>query len=341
MRDFHIRPYEPSDEGNIRQWFDNTRLTALHGCNFWGMIRYINSKAMHEPERQLPLECGHAIHEALAIAMCTKLIGTMAGEAGYERAEAIINNENRWLSMEEYDVGGEPLIRAVERGDAKKAALTTLYSSTYYDDPSDSKRTIANMEISLLFALEQLDHYVPLVLDGQVMVEMPVKFVIEYRDNVYVYNGRADMARQFDKGIGIVDFKTSSGLSGEWARQWDTSHQMTGYCAGMALQLGHPINRGSVVGIQIPLPRDAFKGVQIVPFQRYEHQFESWINYTLDGIDTYERFVKDPFSATKRTDYCFRYFRMCQFTPMCSAHPDDVDDYIEQLVTAEWNPEDE
>jgi CRISPR/Cas system-associated exonuclease Cas4 (RecB family) len=341
MRDFLIRQYahgEPIDE-----WFDNTRISALHGCNFWGMVRYINNKSMYEPVRELPLECGSAIHEALAIAMCTRLVRQSGGEhveLAIHRAYQIIANEDRWLARAEYAVGDRALHSYVTDGDVEGAALATLYTSQYYDDPDDKKRTIANMEVSLIYALSNIDH-TPLVINGRVCVEMPIKFVIEYNDKSYVYNGRCDMAVATSHGVGILDWKTSSQLSAGWEGQWHTSHQMTGYCAGLACELNVPVHSGYVVGIQIPLARDTFKSLRDVPFVRHEHQFEAWINNVLDAIDTYERFKDHPFAATKRTDYCYRYFRMCQFADMCSAHPDDKQAFEDELVTVAWHPEDE
>lgn len=346
MRDFLIRPY--ADGEPIREWFDNTRIEALHGCNYWGMVRYINNKSMYEPARNLPLECGSAIHEALAIAMCTRLVKTEYEELAIYRAEQIINNNDRWMAKGNYAVGDRAIAAYVAEGLDEAAALATLYSSTYYDDPNDRQRTIANMEASLIYALQQTD-YVPLVINNRLCVEMPIKFVIEYNDHCYVYNGRCDMALSTKHGVGVLDWKTASNINSkphpsfdtQWAGQWHTAHQMTGYCAGLACELNEPVHSGHVIGIQIPLARDTYKSVVDVPFVRHEHQFASWIDYVLDGIDIYERFRDDPHSATKRSGYCYRYYRMCQLAELCSAHPDDVEQFKAELVDVPWHPEDE
>lgn len=337
-RNFLIRPYREGEE--IAEWFDNTRLSGLHGCAHWGMVRYILNKSMHEPSRSLPLECGSAMHEALAVAMCTRLMNSKHYTIAFERAYNIINNVDRWNANGDYAVGDRAICTYVTEGDAEGAALATLYSSTYYDDPSDAKRTIANMETSLIYALSAVDH-VPAVINGKVCVELPIKFVIEYGDKAYVYNGRGDAIVATPNGYGPLDWKTSSQLSTGWENQWHLAHQMTGYCAGIAMDMGQPVNDGYVVGIQIPLARDTYKSVRDVHFVRQEHQFESWINYVLDGIDIYERFKDRPFEATKRSDYCYRFFRMCQFAEMCSAEPDLIEQFREELVIVEWHPEDE
>lgn len=295
---------------------------------------------MREPERNLPLECGTAMHQALAIAMCTRIVGGGHSNLAVQRAKAIIGNEDRWYARGDYAVGDRAIDEYVTNAMPEEAALATLYTSSYYDDPSDKKRTIANMEASLLYALQVIEH-VPEVINNRVCVEMPIKFVFEYNDKVYAYTGRCDMIVKTPNGVGPLDWKTSTGIAGAWEGQWHLSHQMTGYCAGEALELGVPINDGYVVGIQIPLAKETYKSVRDIHFYRHEHQFESWINFVLDGIDLYERFKDDPHSATKRTDYCFRYFRMCSFADLCSAHPDDVAGYKEELVHVEWNPEDE
>lgn len=336
MTEVTLRNIEPDEDISNLEWFDNTRLEALMGCNFWGMVRYMNHLSFTEPQRNLPLELGTTIHECLAIAMCRRL-----GKHGLDRARQIINNTDRWNGTGEHDTGDPSLEYMYHNANEADLALSVLYSGDYYDDPDDNRRTLANAEASLLMALRH-NNYVPEIINDKVCVELPIKFIVEFDDRKYIYNGRCDLVRKDHNGeYRIVDWKTSSGLSGDWSGQWRTSHQMTGYCAGIALQLGIPINQGNVVGIQIPLPRDAFKGYEAVPFKRYEHQFDSWLQWVVDGIKIYERFKHSPFDATKRTQYCFRYFRMCSFTELCSAHPDDIEDFKNELKTAVWNPEDE
>jgi hypothetical protein len=48
------------------QWLDHTRATAIHTCPRWGIVRNMHGKSLEVEGRQIPLECGNALHQAFA-----------------------------------------------------------------------------------------------------------------------------------------------------------------------------------------------------------------------------------------------------------------------------------
>jgi hypothetical protein len=48
------------------QWLDHTRATAIHTCPRWGIVRNMHGKSLEVEGRQVPLECGNALHQSFA-----------------------------------------------------------------------------------------------------------------------------------------------------------------------------------------------------------------------------------------------------------------------------------
>jgi hypothetical protein len=191
------------------------------------------------------------------------------------------------------------------------------------------------MEESLLHYIRRSDiNQFPII-----SVEEPISFGVEFSSGErFIYFGRID-ATAMDGGEEIVlENKTGSQVgSKDWECQWNTSHQVTGYLIGRSMRTGKPVNKARVIGLQIKLPvRNPYSGYKDILQTRTPHQYEAFFQWLLDAYHMKDRFRNDPFRATMNTNACYRYFRPCQFMPVCVA--DEVPTDFSEFEDAKWHP---
>lgn len=340
--------------------FDYTKLTALNMCPRWGLIRYDQHKRMPGNSRSMALEAGSASHKAYAAIRFLELMNHYGIDKHYSAVMAAGERQfkEHWSGM--YDI-----IHSEEslESRARAVALYALSSSGFYDDPRDRRRTLSNIENSLLSYISRLElgTRIPVVGGDLVGIEVPFDLTIEFgADDVedwtlpleeygdehgklaLRYIGKMDALVQCPDGtIEVEENKTAARLDDSWMNSFLTSHQVTGYCVAASTLLGQQIDNAVIRGMMIPLPKSYdLGGIVNVPVQRSPLRVREWYLWIWSTfVNQYLPYYKVPLSAPEFTHSCNRYFQSCSFIPLCGL--DSSEDRLltfNQMEHDEWNP---
>jgi hypothetical protein len=327
---------EARDFKERNAWLDHTRATAIHTCPRWGIVRYMHNKSLEVEGRQIPLECGNALHQAFAAHRLWQLASDPHSPAS---VTTVLNDGARIFGPERWD----ELAKKLEEDDPAPIALEALYTSGFIDDPRDRRRTLSNMELSLLHYLTRYPHgYLPYVNGDFVGVEVPVRLRLTFEDGTeFAYLGRADVILTEPKTgkLIVVDNKTSSNVGNAWEAQWRTSHQLTGYCVGVSSMIRHRVMDYGVLGLQVPLPKgQEFGGYVFMEGQKTTRAVAEWAKWAYAAWILWDQYKDVPFEAPMFTHSCYRYFRPCSFVPICDLAESDPPVTLSELTDSPWHP---
>lgn len=341
-------------------FYDNTKLVAVNTCPTYGVLRYALHRTEHSINgRNLAIECGSACHEYFAAIRMWTLLHS---NEDYKQNKMSVNHPinqhglrlfgfDRWTEMLAVKQDGDPI------SNAHNFAAVALHTSGYYNDPSDSKRTIENMEVACItYAHRYFQSDLPVyVQDDFIGVEVP--FVVEiqrYCDwseeydrsraneipatNTYYYCGRIDGVHHYGSTLTAGENKTASRPDAVWRSSFHMSSQVTGYNVALSAILNNEISDALIMGLQIPVPtRDIYSGVAFESVSRTVDDKLRWFEWFFHSVQMYEQF-SDPCSAPRYTHSCNRYFSICQFLPFCTMTRADQKEAIEQMRVEEWSP---
>lgn len=331
---------------------DNTMLTAAVTCPRWYKLRYGEGKTFMAGGRAMPLEAGKACHEVYAAARLWELRHNQGLGGHMEHHGAVLFGEQRFDSMyNSVDSNKEPDYQRLD------FCLAALETSGFTDDERDKKRTFVNLEESCINYLQRYKWGVRPVwvrdvhdCTAEVGIEVKVDTLVVFTDVDYElrvrFIGRVDGIHTNKKGqLEVHENKTTGRLNDQWCDQWQTSHQITGYCLNGSALMGLDLCYARVIGMSIPLPRSGYDygGVTEVQIHKTTNDYQSWLTWL------YHTCVHNilPWRDEKYTDTpmythsCNRYFRTCQFMPLCTSEYDDVPDMIDDMVVERWNPLDD
>jgi hypothetical protein len=357
--EYHIRNISLEDADKLRLngqvFYDFTKLTAINTCPTFGVLRY----ALHRTDypltsggRRLAVECGSACHDFFAALRLWTLIEEHIKTSKLKMPTPFYDKAVSLFGTERFD----EMLAVPQDSDrvnnAQLFALSALHTSGYYDDPSDRKRTMSNMETACLaYADRYLASDKPvLVRDGIIGIEIPfvleVKAVRPWKDHpvfdtyeqTAYYCGRIDGIHQYGSHAIVGENKTAAQLSQSWKNSFAISHQVTGYTIAGTCILNEDVFNAEVMGTQIPLPRDAYNGVVFQPESRTESDRLRWCEWFFQGIATYESYVSRPHEAPRYSHSCNRYFSACEFIPFCSLTREEQTDAVESMRIEEWSP---
>lgn len=360
MYDIDIVPWQSDKHPANLPKFDNVKLTAIATCPTFGIMRYAHHKVYASNKRAMALEAGLAAHEAFAAVRLGDLY--FNGGEFYEQGEAWCRNkaikrmiqltsEARTESWLDTLNKGEDIERSIMLG-----ALDVFETTGFYDDPDDKRRTIANIEETIIayvsrYPLGKIMCVVTQDTLGRefVGVEMPVDTYLRIEDKtlpgrVYEYHfvGRVDGVMWHDrtkKRIDIEDDKTASRLNDAWHESWKIAHQPTGYCAGISAILDRDIRTGNIRGASIPLPKTYdYGGIATVPFARTDQQFQEWVDYVIHVMGILDQFGHRPLHAPRYTHSCNRYFRPCNYIMFCDSPYDERAAMYNEMDDEVWDP---
>jgi hypothetical protein len=315
------------------QWLDHTRATAIHTCPRWGVVRYMHNKSLEVEGRQIPLECGNALHQSFAAHRLWQLAHSTTPISVVNDTGTRIFGSERWYE----------LAAKIDEGNPEPIALEALYTSGFIDDPRDRRRTLTNMELSLLHYLTRYPHdHLPYVNGDFVGVEVPVRLKLTFEDGTeFAYLGRADVVLTEPKTgkLIVVDNKTSSNVGNNWEVQWRTSHQLTGYCVGVSSMIRQRVMDFGVLGLQVPLPKgQEFGGYVFMEGQKTTRAVAEWAKWCYSAWSLWDQYKDQPFEAPQFTHSCYRYFRGCSFVPICDLAEDDPPITLSELTDNPWHP---
>lgn len=346
-----------TEDDRDMEWYDFSGLKSVNECPTFGLIRYVHKKAFREG-RAMALEAGSASHEFFAAVRMLQLMHFQGlNEHAQHHGPRLFGNA-RWTEMmgqyEEHK-DEDQYVRGLS------FCLSALYSSGFYDDPRDKRRTMANIEESCTAYYDKWkfegDNCQPVWVrdkndpEASIGIELDVDLVIEYSmtdgsvDKIR-YAGKLDGLHHYrvdpnDLRLSLHENKTASRLNDAWSMSFLTSHQVTGYWVYAALYSHREVKDARVFGMCIPLPRSYdYGGLTEETVTRHQSdvmRWAMWVRHTVrDIIDVY-RDVPD--LAPRYTHSCSRYFRPCSLIPYCSTHEDDErETMFDEMVTVDWNP---
>lgn len=339
------------DSGTI--FYDYTKLTAINTCPTYGVLRYAHHKTevpLTTSGRKLAIEAGKACHDFFAALRMWTLLQRADNFGDYsnlhEKTHAHgfkLFGRDRWQSMLEQPQDADPQTNALN------FALDALHTSGYYDDPSDRKRTMSNMEASMISYLTRyFQSDMPVAVKGDLIgVEIPFVLEVtwhpkdmfgeEFAKTNY-YCGRIDGVHHYGEGLAVAENKTAAQLSSTWRTSFAISNQVTGYTIAGTEIFGEEIINAFVMGSQIPLPRDVYNGTVFEPLTRGISDRIRWAEWLFGSIETYERFVPRPTAAPRYSHSCNRFFSACEFIPFCASPRDEQDSILEDMRVDEWSP---
>lgn len=331
---------------------DNTRLTAVNTCPRWAGIRYGHNKIMGAATgRALALEVGTACHHSFAAIRLLQLAqGAYYDHAAYhaKRLFPKLDAHMELMSMlVDNTVSTHDKLREV--------ALFGLEYSEYYDDPSDKKRTLVNMEEAIV---KYANRYNPherkvWIKDANdptslVGIEIPFDYVIEvksirgtFADKRFRFVGRIDgISVNSAEKVVLEENKTTSQINAAWLSNWAMAHQITGYMVVASAMTMQHVREGEVIGLAIPQPKSSpYDGLVREYVTRNESQINQWLAWFMYSAEEFDIARHDPLGASTFTHSCTRYFRECSLLPLCCAEKEDQKNIFDnEMHVDEWNP---
>jgi hypothetical protein len=332
--------------------YDNTKLQAINTCPTWGIVRYVHHKTFKSNARAMPLEAGSACHEVFAAVRLVQLYKEVA-----ERDEALARQfflhhgerlfgEVRFKEymLPKWDTDEDVRTRTLD------FCLEALYTSGFYDDPSDRRRTMANLEEACTLYIERWDWKrmpiwvrEPNDFRSDVGIEYAFDIVLEFTyesgvERRYRFVGKFDGVHWRDGNLSIGENKTGARLDDAWAMSFQLSSQVTGYCIAASVWCEQSCDRATVFGLQLPLPKSYDDGLVLEHVRRESHHFKRWLMWFLHTVTLAEQYQDDPTNAPRYTHSCNRYFRPCSFIPFCYGDDEEAANALEEMVVEEWSP---
>lgn len=351
-----MEPYDAARHGVLRR-FDNTKLVALNTCPTWGIVRYEHHRTYLSGGRAMALEAGKAAHEAYAAVRLADLWFNggkfyTLDDLGGRSLEQVVSKRAVQLFGEDRTAG---LLSALQSGeDSERAtmlgALEIFGTSGYYEDPSDRRRTIANIEEALIAYVTRypLGQTMPAIIGDFVGVEIPINMYLRIEcdgyDEVHEFQfvGRVDgvhFSSPSKDELVVEENKTASRLDDAWRLSFTISHQPTGYCFAVGSILNRHIEKAMVRGMAIPLPKSFdYGGIVNEPIYRNEQNYIEWAEWVLHTAQITAPYVATPWNAPKYTHSCNRYFRPCSLIPFCDSPIEDRKEMLEEMAIEEWSP---
>lgn len=335
--------------------YDNTKLQAINTCPTWGITRYTLHKTPTSPGRAMALEAGQACHEVFAAVRLWQLIEYDFKERSPEfRLEAMQYHGARLFGKERFDGIILPHWLGNAEDDRTRCinfCLAALETSGFYDDPSDRRRTMSNLEEACLLYIERWDwkRHPIWIRDADdpcsdVGIEIAFDIVLTYtyqsgRVRSYRFIGKADGIHWRDGRIVIGENKTASRTDVAWEMSFDMSSQITGYTLAASTWTGSIVERAIVWGLVLPLPKsNPDGGITVLHPRRESHHVARWFEWFIHTVDLEESFNKNPIEAPKYTHSCNRYFRPCSLIPFCHATDEDAEVMLSEMRVDEWSP---
>lgn len=337
----------PTTDKSLETW-SYSRLNDYSTCETYGHVRGAFRKTFPRVGRALALEAGSAAHDAFAAFRLYKLL-----EDGHDNLFEF--HTHRIFGPEK----GAALVARVRRGsdgllNAISFATDALHMSGYYDDPMDRRRTLANIEEALHVYCKSIygrqnPVYIQDVADpaSLVGIELPFDFTLrmQYNDeaaHLIRYIGTIDAVHISKQGKPYIEEnKTASRLGDAWSASFETSHQVTGYCAFGSALTGEHIREAMVRGVALPQPRkqttwsDGVRGEYVTRSEDQIAKFFQWV------YQTYMKRVRigdDIEEALQETHSCNRYFQACSLIPFCKGSAEERQDILDTMVTMELSP---
>lgn len=346
-----IRFTEPH-ERDLPQ-FSHSIMEAVLTCPVWGIIRYV--KRLYYPTaRQIPLEAGSAFHEVAAACRLWQLLRLQnLPEHFAYHGRRLFNHRDETTGAIEPGPGRFEFcwkeIPDSQRDELINFCFNILNSGEFYDDPSDTTRTISNLETTIIrYVDDRLPHMSanPIwVMDvsnpsALVGIEITYDVMVTWLGRSVRYIGTIDgicLPDSLNGDFRVDDNKTASRLDETWRKAWNTKNQPNGYIAAARLITGLEGDSFRVIGIKVKQTRSAEDILAFID-TRTPSQMQDWVRSLFQAVDFVEQYHNKPLAAPQFTQSCSRYFRPCAFIDLCGADPDDREYILGTMVQAPLTP---
>lgn len=335
---------------------DFSTMNAISACPFRGILStYLCKRFKDGEERNMALEAGDLSHKVYAVWRALSLkdkelqdkyvvkflkqvVPDMPDEIFTQEVEELVKKASESIT---------PLSKMMVYAD------WVLEHSGYYDDEKDKKRTLENIRESLM---AYGSNFLTLVEEEpvwisedrtQVGIELPfnVDITINYEENDTKYSetfnfiGKIDGIHVHKNGNLIIhENKTSSRLDDSWLNQWQTSHQITGYCFAASMFVGNFVTQARVLGMQIPIPKTsgyAFRTDRVDRETFFLENWAKWVIIQLKMLNDYKDCVEQ---APMFTKSCSAYYSTCPLVCLCTINEEERKQTISEMVVKEWSP---
>ncbi len=336
--------------------YDHTRLSAVNTCPTWGILRYVLHKKMPGSSRAMALEAGSAAHECFAAIrwyhFATRQATTPVTKAIAENQGIKLFGEERFKNKILNAMSPD----ATDRTNCINVALEALYSSGFYDDIGDNRRTISNISESVITYIDRCDpdKYPIWVRDktdpkSDIGIEIPydILVTVTWKDTSidhskqtkkYRFVGKLDGLHHYgDDKLIIIEEKTGARLDDSWLSQWILSHQITGYCLAATTFTDIPCNHALISGTRIPIGKVPQEGIRKELVPRSPDMYEKWAEWLVHTTDIISKYKDYIMSAPMYTHSCNRYFRPCSFTAFCASDKQEKLSIIEEMEYDKWD----
>lgn len=317
-------------------YYSSSIMEEITTCPKWGLIRYKDRKYFRANFRSLALEAGSQMHEVFAALRLWQL----------HRVQGLTDHFNHHAVR----IFGQARVEACfwpkpdMRDEALSFCFEILNSGDFFDDPSDNKRTIANMEETTIRYVDEMmavmDRNAVWVSDEQdptapVGIELPFDMVINEQIR---YIGTIDaVGVHSEAGIRLEENKTASRLDDAWRDSFRIRHQLTGYVIAGRLLTNSPIEQVKMIGIKIKQTRSIEDFLSFVEHRDEEH-FEAFLRTLFYTHQLTEQFAGNHLNAPQFTHSCNRYFRPCGFIDLCAGSKEDQEMMYESMERTPYSP---
>lgn len=368
VKSIYVRLATPEDAHLHR--YTNSSLIAMNTCPTWAIVKDQMKLGYASNGRAMALEAGAAMHEMFAAVRLWQLwhhdLPQPISDQHYDLVcyhGKRLFGEDRWQDMLQI---WESSVDEDERTTCLNFCLQALYSSGFYDDPSDNRRTMSNLEEAAIMYIDRWDftRYPIWIRDkndpeSDVGIEIKFDVVVTYELEApadetgtspifytkdYLYSGTLDglhIDPKRDNCLFVGENKTGSRLDEAWRQSFEMSSQITGYCLAGTVFTEQPMDRAVVWGVMIPLPKSYdYGGLVVEHVTRESFKTERWFDWFLYTVSQYETFADNPHNAPKFTHSCNRYFRPCSLIPFCASDDEEQKLALAEMVQLEDRYED-
>lgn len=342
INNIDIEPYDEKKHG-LMEGYDFSTLNAVDGCAVRGIITNVLGKRFDEPKaRNMALEAGDLCHKCFAVLRALTL--------DKESVQKFLLQAVPTMTQETFE---ELLQKSAEQITPVSKQMVfvdyILENGGFYDDESDKKRTLANIRNTLLAYCSNFNDLLanePVYKDekGFVGIELPFDYVvtIKYNDEQeckFRFIGKIDGLHVYKDGSLILhENKTASRLDDSWLGQWETSHQITGYCLIAQAITGKPCKKARVIGAQIPVPKISGYAFRSERVDREIYCFENWARWVLTQLKIINCYKDYPHLAPMSTKNCCAFYSKCALLPLCVLSDDEKKEMIDQMIIDKWSP---
>jgi len=242
---------------------------------------------------------------------------------------------------------------ATHRTNCINFAIEAIESSDFYDDISDTRRTISNINEAMISYIDAYDmiRYPIWIRDvndpkTDIGIEIPFDIVVTVG-----YNGTQTLEVRFtgkldglhvdpkkDNRLIIEENKSGARLDDAWLAQWVLSHQITGYCVASGTFTGIDCKNATISGMRIPIGKNASEGIRKETVNRSDMLFNKWAEWFVTSVLMEQEYRDNVGNAPMYTHSCNRYFSSCTFLPFCASDSDqEKQEIITEMEDDEWN----